>query len=272
MDIKITESIIEHVKNFINTYLKDYKSNRLEISFSNDSICAVQLKREEILLIAELYYYYENKRWVKMYVTSSFQAAIITDKQCKDDLIWEITECLINTSTLNNDKHKFDCNDIKYEIRQDTYNKNRNFYSNRVSHKLSKNIKSKQIADKMAELIIDNDVVVLSFKTRNEYLNQDMHDSVYLEKRLSISGIEVIHIYVTRNINDKVVIMSDKCTDSIYSISQKESIKDTMDIPENKKILVEILVDMVKEASSFINKVGDKGTKKYSLYSFKEEN
>ena len=277
MDTKIMENITECIEKFINLYLECPVSNRLEVSFSNDMKYAVKLKSEELLLVVELYYY-DHSRWVKIYVTSSIKLAIMKDKQCKDDLIWEIASCLVETSMLKPEfKLCFNGNNINYEIKHEIpkkykENKYEKFYSNKVCHKIPKNTKMKQIISKMIDLILDNDIVMLSFKARNEYLDQDMYTDLYLEKRISINGIEVVHIYVTRNMDDKVVILSDKCVDSIYSTSQKESIKDAMDIPENRKASTEILINITGEVLKFMNYVSDKGTKKYSLYSFKEEN
>ena len=274
MDTKIIENITEYIEKFINLYLECPVSNRLEVSFSNDMKYAVKLKSEELLLVVELYYY-DHSRWVKIYVTSSIKLAIMKDKQCKDDLIWEIARCLVETSMLKSEfALHFDDTNINYEIKheipkkykEDTYEK---FCSNKVCHKIPKNTK---IISKMIDLILDNDIVMLSFKGRNEYLDQDMYTDLYLEKKISISGIEVVHIYVTRNMDDKVVIISDKCVDSIYSTSQKESIKDAMDIQENRKAFTEVLINITGEILKFMNYVSDKGTKKYSLYSFKEEN
>lgn len=278
MDTKIIENITEYIEKFINLYLECPVSNRLEVSFSNDMKYAVKLKSEELLLVVELYYY-DHSRWVKIYVTSSIKLAIMKDKQCKDDLIWEIARCLVETSMLKSEfaLHFDDFNNINYEIKHEIpkkykENKYEKFCSNKVCHKIPKNTKMKQIISKMIDLILDNDIVMLSFKARNEYLDQDMYTDLYLEKRISISGIEVVYIYVTRNMDDKVVIISDKCVDSIYSTSQKESIKDAMDIPENRKAFAEVLINITGETLRFMNYVADKGTKKYSLYSFKEEN
>ena len=277
MDTKIIENITEYIEKFINLYLECPVSNRLEVSFSNDMKYAVKLKSEELLLVVELYYY-DHSRWVKIYVTSSIKLAIMKDKQCKDDLIWEIARCLVETSMLKPEfKLHFDDNNINYEIKHEipkTYEeyKYEKFHSNKVCHKIPKNTKMKQIISKMIDLILDNDIVMLSFKARNEYLDQDMYTDLYLEKRISISGIEVVYIYVTRNMDDKVVIISDKCVDSVYSTSQKESIKDAMDIQENRKAFTEVLINITGEVLKFMNYTSDKGTKKYSLYSFKEEN
>ena len=45
-----------------------------------------------------------------------------------------------------------------------------------------------------------------------------------------------------------------------------------MDIPENRKAFTEVLINITGEVLKFMNYTSDKGTKKYSLYSFKEEN
>lgn len=282
MDSKMSESefldtINLILKNFIDTFLKDNKMNRLHIEVRNGGTVELGLKNDDELLVAEFYAYIEN-RYRKLYVTSTIRPAAVKEIRVMMDFIEEVGSIISHTYFYGPIAIKEICaKDITSQIlvRAEKHNnahKEEVYLKNRVPHKLNGFTISK-LTNTIVDMIADNDIVQLQFKTTNSYIQQEFHINMYLEKMVAISGIEVIHFHVVRNVDNKVVVLSDKCVDSVYSTSQYESIKDNLSNPDLREQFADIVKKFIEEVVAFINKVGDKGTpKKYALFTFKEEN
>lgn len=275
VDIDIT--ITKAVTKFVNDFIENDPNNYLIISNGENSISVgLLLKREDDLLISELYTCVDGVVKIENKKTNvdSILYSVLEYQKIRDKFVNRMCEIVKRTiiALLENKNVLVGKDDtetytkINVKFTQMYGNKRKTKIPNKY---LSDNCKSlKELPNFVADLIKNNDNVQISFLTNNSYLEKNIIINLYLEKRMSASGIEVVHISETRTYDDKNVLLNEDSFDDIYAASSTCNIKDSMKDEEFKKVMLYVIEDSISHIIIFMDKIGDKGSKKYKIYTF----
>lgn len=277
----INSCIVKAVTELCERVIKNDPNNYLIISDVDNTVSiGLLLKKEDELLVLETYVNVDGvMKDKKLSINTVIYSTFVNYPTIKNDFIDRMSEMARNFIIDTSNFFRKNAEKITEEILNGEYTrfkinctfaqKHSNTNTNTNKHKTL--TKSTSIADApkvVAELICDNDNVQLSFLTNNSYLEENIIINLYLEKRTSVSGIEMVHISETRVMDNKNVLLYEDSFDDIYAESSMCNIKDSMKNEEFKKIIVYVIEDCINHIIDFMNKIGDKGSKKYKIYTF----